>query len=71
MKKILFTIALIITLSLTASAQYSDGFFNDWDNGLDRTGIGMKSASSSQPTTALARTPHQPHSAQVFWCSPH
>ena len=40
MKKILFTIALIITLGLTASAQYSDGFFNDWDNGLDRTEIG-------------------------------
>ena len=40
MKKILFTIALTITLGLTATAQYSDGFFNDWDNGLDRTGIG-------------------------------
>ena len=40
MKKILFTIALIITMSLTATAQYSDGFFNDWDNGLDRTGTG-------------------------------
>jgi hypothetical protein len=40
MKKILFAIALIITLGLTANAQYSDGFFNDWDNGLDRTGTG-------------------------------
>ena len=40
MKKILFAIALIITLSLTANAQYSDGFFNDWDNGFDRTGTG-------------------------------
>ena len=40
MKKILFAITLIITLSLTATAQYSDGFFNDWDNGLDRTGTG-------------------------------
>ena len=40
MKKILFAIALIITLSLTANAQYSDGFFSDWDNGLDRTGTG-------------------------------
>ena len=40
MKKILFAITLTITLGLTASAQYSDGFFNDWDNGLDRTGIG-------------------------------
>ena len=40
MKKFLFSIALIITLGFTATAQYSDGFFNDWDNGLDRTGIG-------------------------------
>ena len=40
MKKILFAIALIITLGLTATAQYSDGFFNDWDNGFDRTGTG-------------------------------
>ena len=34
MKKILFTIALIITLSLTASAQFNintDAFFNDWE----------------------------------------
>ena len=40
MKKILFAIALIITLGFTATAQYSDGFFNDWDNGFDRTGTG-------------------------------
>ena len=40
MKKILFTIALIITIGFTATAQYTDGFFNDWDNGLDRTGTG-------------------------------
>ena len=40
MKKILFTIALIITLGFTATAQYTDGFFNDWDNGFDRTGTG-------------------------------
>ena len=35
MKKILFTIALIITLGLTASAQFNnittDAFFNDWE----------------------------------------
>ena len=31
MKKILLTIALTITLGLTASAQYTDGFFNDWE----------------------------------------
>ena len=40
MKKILFAITLTITLGLTATAQYSDGFFNDWDNGFDRTGTG-------------------------------
>ena len=40
MKKILFTIVLTITLGLTATAQYTDGFFNDWDNGFDRTGTG-------------------------------
>ena len=40
MKKILFTIALTITLGLTASAQYTDGFFNNWDDELDRTGTG-------------------------------
>ena len=39
MKKILIAI-IYITLGLTASAQYSDGFFNDWDNGFDRTGTG-------------------------------
>jgi hypothetical protein len=42
MKKILFTIALIITLGFTATAQ-NDGFFSNWDdygNGLDRTGTG-------------------------------
>ena len=34
MKKILFTIALTITLGLTASAQFNintDAFFNDWE----------------------------------------
>ena len=40
MKKILFAITLTITLGLTATAQYRDGFFNDWDNGFDRTGTG-------------------------------
>lgn len=32
MKKILFALALIVTLSLTAGAQYSDAFVNDWEN---------------------------------------
>ena len=39
MKKILFVIALVIAIGLSASAQL-DGFFNRWDdvgNGLDRT----------------------------------
>ena len=40
MKKILFAIVLTITLGFGANAQYTDGFFNDWDNGLDRTGTG-------------------------------
>ena len=32
MKKFLFTIALTITLGLTASAQFNtDAFFNDWE----------------------------------------
>ena len=33
MKKFLFSIALTITLGLTASAQFNnDGFFNNWDD---------------------------------------
>ena len=42
MKKILFALALVLTIGLCANAQRNgrDGFFNDWrdiDNGLDRT----------------------------------
>ena len=40
MKKILFTIALTITLGLTATAQYTDGFFNNWDDNDDRFSSG-------------------------------
>lgn len=41
MKKILFAVALILTIGLCANAQRGgrDGFFNDWDemsNGLDK-----------------------------------
>ena len=40
MKKIIFAIALIITIGFTANAQRGgDGFFNNWDdvgNGLDK-----------------------------------
>ena len=40
MKKIIFALALIITIGFTANAQRGgDGFFNNWDdvgNGLDK-----------------------------------
>ena len=38
MKKIVFALAIVLTMGLTANAQ-RDGFFNDWDdvgNGLDK-----------------------------------
>ncbi len=39
MKKILFAIAIVLTIGLTANAQGRDGFFSNWDNGYDnRTG---------------------------------
>ena len=43
MKKIILTLALVMTLGFTVSAQ-RDAFFNDWDdlgNGLDRTEFDM------------------------------
>ena len=43
MKKILFAIALVMTMVLSASAQ-SDGFFSSWDNANyngDRDDIGI------------------------------
>ena len=41
MKKILFAIAIVLTIGLTANAQGRDGFFSNWDNGIyDRTGSG-------------------------------
>ena len=43
MKKIILTLALVMTLGFTVSAQRDD-FFNDWDdlgNGLDRTEFEM------------------------------
>ena len=36
MKKILFTIAIVLTMALSANAQ-RDGFFGNWDNDGDRT----------------------------------
>ena len=39
MKKILFAIAIVLTVGLTANAQGRDGFFSNYDNGYgDRTG---------------------------------
>lgn len=40
MKKILFAIAIIMTIGITANAQgRNDAFFNDWSNdGYNRTG---------------------------------
>ena len=34
MKKILFTIALLLVMSVGAMAQNNDAFFNDWENSL-------------------------------------
>lgn len=44
MKNIFLTIALVFTMSVSGSAQYSDGFFNNYDNDCynridDPTGI--------------------------------
>ena len=36
MKKILFAIAIVLTLGLTANAQGRDGFFSSWDNNNNR-----------------------------------
>jgi len=39
MKKILLATALVMTMGFAASAQYSDSYFKNWDNGInDRTG---------------------------------
>lgn len=32
MKKILFAIAIVLTIGFTANAQGRDGFFSSWDN---------------------------------------
>jgi hypothetical protein len=56
MKKILFAIALVLTIGLTANAQERDAFFSNWDNdnynrGAD-LGIGLPLGSqmSENPT---------------------
>ena len=39
MKKILFAIAIVLTIGLTTNAQgRHDAFFNDWDNSNNRFG---------------------------------
>ena len=35
MKKILFAIAIVLTMALSANAQRSDGFFGNWDYGMN------------------------------------
>ena len=52
MKKILFAIALVLTIGLCANAQRGgrDGFFNSWsdvDNGLDRDPLAMPTLPNS------------------------
>ena len=36
MKKIIFAIAIVLTLGFTANAQGRDGFFSGWDNNNNR-----------------------------------
>lgn len=58
MKKILLVLAMVMALSLSANAQ-RDGFFNDWDdysNGLDRTGVDMPAL----PTHGLDQNQNAP-----------
>ena len=58
MKKIVFALAIVLTMGLTANAQ-RDGFFNDWDdygNGLDRTEIDMPAL----PTHGLDQNQNAP-----------
>ena len=44
MKKIIFAIAIVLTIGLTANAQGRDGFFSSWnDNYNDRGTIGTGS----------------------------
>ena len=51
MKKILFAIAMVLTVSFTANAQgKNDSFFADWDNDWNR---GTTTYTPSIPTDAL------------------
>ena len=57
MKKILFALALIVTLSLTAGAQNSDAFVNDWEN-ISR--ISDPGAFLLMPNTIIGDTSNSP-----------
>ena len=64
MKKILFAIAIVLTISLTANAQGRDGFFSNYDNGYygnrgSDPGIGLPSSDpmSNTPTTTDPQAP--------------
>lgn len=62
MKKILFAIAIVLTISLTANAQgKNDGFFSNWDNGLnDRTGSDPVTPGIAFPTHNTEQDPQAP-----------
>ena len=62
MKKILFAIAIVLTISLTANAQgKNDGFFSNWDNGLnDRTGSEPLTPGIAFPTHNTDQDPQAP-----------
>ena len=55
MKKILFAIAIVLTLGLTANAQgKNDSFFNDWDNSNNNRTI--SNYDLVMPTWAIGNT---------------
>ena len=53
MKKILFATALVMTMGFAASAQYSDSYFKNWDNGVgDRTSDPISGTTPALPGTS-------------------
>ena len=58
MKKILFTIALLLVMSVGAMAQNNDAFFNDWETSSrisDPTTVGLL-----MPNTIIGNTSNSP-----------
>ena len=58
MKKILFTIALLLVMSVGVMAQNNDAFFNDWENSLrisDPSIVGLM-----MPNTNIGNTSNSP-----------